>query len=207
MKVATIKLLHDFQGLHLKKRHFEHKCYNKHSFQKIKSFGRNLSHLSLTWCFQQLENLCSTHFLEFQSWNFQQLEELSSTHFFKISKLKSSTTRRTLFQTLSPWNLILSKFWKQVFHTWKTYNTLKKLLSHLPLACKWIPTLFATLQTKNLPPKGFSLSMLYKLNPWLLLVLTKCPFSCLVWAHNLLETTWKQARNETLKIHEMKQLC
>jgi len=31
VKVATIKLLHDFQGLHLKRRHFEHKCYNKHS--------------------------------------------------------------------------------------------------------------------------------------------------------------------------------
>jgi hypothetical protein len=28
----------------------------------------------------------------------------------------------------------------------------------------------------------------------------------LVWAHNLLETTWKQARNGTLKVHEMEQL-
>jgi hypothetical protein len=42
VKVATIKLLHDFQGLHLKRRHFEHKCYNKHSSQKIESFGKNL---------------------------------------------------------------------------------------------------------------------------------------------------------------------
>jgi hypothetical protein len=31
VKVATIKLFHDFQGLHLKRRHFEHKSYNKHS--------------------------------------------------------------------------------------------------------------------------------------------------------------------------------
>jgi len=30
VKVATIKLFHDFQGLHLKRRHFEHKSYNKH---------------------------------------------------------------------------------------------------------------------------------------------------------------------------------
>jgi hypothetical protein len=62
------------------------------------------------------------------------------------------------------------------------------------------------LQTKNLSSKRFSLSMLYKLNLWLFLVLTQCPFSCLLWAHNLLETTWKEARNETLKVHEMEQL-
>jgi len=28
VKVGTIKLLHDFQGLHLKRRHFEHENYN-----------------------------------------------------------------------------------------------------------------------------------------------------------------------------------
>jgi hypothetical protein len=28
----------------------------------------------------------------------------------------------------------------------------------------------------------------------------------LVWAHNLLETTWKQTRNERFKVHEMEQL-
>jgi hypothetical protein len=39
-----------------------------------------------------------------------------------------------------------------------------------------------------------------------LLVLTQCPFSCLVWAHNLLETTRKQARNERYNVHEMEQL-
>jgi hypothetical protein len=59
---------------------------------------------------------------------------------------------------------------------------------------------------KILPSKRFSLSMLYKQNPWLLLVLTQCPFSYLVWAHNVLETTWNQARNETFKVHEMEQL-
>jgi hypothetical protein len=62
------------------------------------------------------------------------------------------------------------------------------------------------LQTQSLFSKGLSFSMLYKLNPWLLLVLIQCPFSCLVWAHNPLERTWKQARNETFKVHEMKQL-
>jgi hypothetical protein len=60
---------------------------------------------------------------------------------------------------------------------------------------RWTTTLFVTLQTKSLSSKGFSFFMLYKLNPWLLLVLIQCPFSCLVWAHNLLKTTWKQARN------------
>jgi hypothetical protein len=62
------------------------------------------------------------------------------------------------------------------------------------------------LQTKSLPSKGFSFSMLYKQNLWLFLVLTQCPFSYLVWAHNLLETTWNQARNERFKVHEMEQL-
>jgi len=47
--------------------------------------------------------------------------------------------------------------------------------------------------------------MLDKLNLWLFIVLTQCPFSCLMWAHNLLETTWKQARIETFKVHEMEQ--
>jgi hypothetical protein len=28
----------------------------------------------------------------------------------------------------------------------------------------------------------------------------------LVWVHNLLEITWKQARNETFKVHAMEQL-
>jgi hypothetical protein len=37
VKVAIIKLLHDFQGLHLKRRHFEHKSYNKHSFKRLKA--------------------------------------------------------------------------------------------------------------------------------------------------------------------------
>jgi hypothetical protein len=33
-------------------------------------------------------------------------------------------------------------------------------------------------------------------NPSLFLILTQCPFSCLVWAHILLETSWKE---ETMK--------
>jgi hypothetical protein len=37
LKVATIKFIHDFQGLHLKRRHFEHKCYNKHSLKRLKA--------------------------------------------------------------------------------------------------------------------------------------------------------------------------
>jgi hypothetical protein len=37
VKVAIIKLFHDFQKLHLKRRHFEHKCYNKHSSQRLKA--------------------------------------------------------------------------------------------------------------------------------------------------------------------------
>ncbi len=40
VKVAAIKLLHDFQGLHLKRRLFEHKCYNKHSFKGLKALEK-----------------------------------------------------------------------------------------------------------------------------------------------------------------------
>jgi hypothetical protein len=42
VKVVTIKLLHDFEGLHLKRRHFEHKCYNKHSLKRLKALEENL---------------------------------------------------------------------------------------------------------------------------------------------------------------------
>jgi hypothetical protein len=42
VKVGTIKLLHDFQGLDLKRGHFEHKCYNKHSFKRLKVLEENL---------------------------------------------------------------------------------------------------------------------------------------------------------------------
>jgi hypothetical protein len=37
VKVATIKLLHDFQGFHLEGRHFEHKSYNKHYLKRLKT--------------------------------------------------------------------------------------------------------------------------------------------------------------------------
>jgi len=37
VKVGTMKLLHDFQGFHLKRKHFEHKCYNKHSLKRLKA--------------------------------------------------------------------------------------------------------------------------------------------------------------------------
>jgi len=44
VKVATIKPLHDFQGLHLKRRHFEHECYNKHSFKRLKALEKIFDH-------------------------------------------------------------------------------------------------------------------------------------------------------------------
>jgi chromatin segregation and condensation protein Rec8/ScpA/Scc1 (kleisin family) len=37
VKVVTIKLFHDFQGLHLERRHFEHKCHNKHALKRLKA--------------------------------------------------------------------------------------------------------------------------------------------------------------------------
>jgi len=44
VKVATIKLVRDFQGLHLKRKHFEHECYNKHSFKRLKALEEIFDH-------------------------------------------------------------------------------------------------------------------------------------------------------------------
>jgi hypothetical protein len=95
VKIAAIKLLHDFQGLHLKRRHFEQKCYNKHSLKRLKALeeifdpSRKLEKKKLL----SLANLL-LHKLEIS--HFQQLKDLSSTH------LKLSMNQRTLFHTLSP---------------------------------------------------------------------------------------------------------
>jgi hypothetical protein len=94
---------------------------------------------------------------------------------------------------------------------------LKKSLPDLPLtwkSCKLFVCHHLEMNShslcklRTLFQKGFSPFFLCNTssNLSLLLVLTQCPFSCLVWAHNLLETTWKQARNESFKVHEMEQL-
>jgi len=93
----------------------------------------------------------------------------------------------------------------------RTYNTLKKSLPHLPPTWKSCKLLVwhhlemnshSLCKLKNLVSKRFSLFFSFLCNTSsnlsLLLILTQCPFSCLVWAHNLLETTWKLARNESI---------
>jgi hypothetical protein len=55
-----------------------------------------------TWCFQQFEDLPSTH-LKIS------MNQRTLSHTLQTWKLKFLTTRRTFFQTFSPWNLILSK--------------------------------------------------------------------------------------------------
>ncbi len=140
------------------------------------------------------------------------LVTLAKNSLWHTWNLKLSTNRSTLLHTLSQ----TSTAWKTFFHTWElttfwrsffhTSHSLEKLQApcmpplgnELPPFCK----------LKNLLSKGFS-PFFYAIqaqNPSLLWVLTQCPFSCLVWAHNLLETTWKQARNESFKVHEVEQL-
>jgi len=93
VKVATIKLLHDFQGLHLKRRHFEHKCYNKHSFQKIEIFDppqvnlkrKNFYHLQIFYYASlrfhlKLVTMKKTLFDTLETSHFQQLIDLSPTY-------------------------------------------------------------------------------------------------------------------------------
>ncbi len=111
VKVSTIKLLHDFQRLHLKIRHFEHKSYKKHYLKRSKNFGRNLWHL---WCFKQLEDLSITHLKH--SMNGRTLSHTLS----QTSKLKFSTTQRTLFP---------KHFHLEIWCFQKTWRTLEKLTS------------------------------------------------------------------------------
>jgi hypothetical protein len=177
------------------------------------------------WSFEQLEKpLLHTP----QTWTLK-LSTTRRTLFHTFSQtlmLKLSTTWRTLFHTL--WNLghfeelsfthFKLKTWnlKTLPHL-RTYNTLKKFLPHLPLtwkSCKLLVCYHLEMNSHSLCKlklrfsKGF-FHFFYAIqaqNLSLLFVLTQCSFSCLVWAHNLLETTWKQARNERFKVHEMEQL-
>jgi len=111
VKVATIKLFHDSQGLHLKRRHFERKCYNKHTLKRLKALEeifdlscklekKNFYHLQIFFYTSlrfhlKLAIMRKTFFDTFETLHFQQLKDLSSTH------LKLSMNQRTLFHTLS----------------------------------------------------------------------------------------------------------
>ncbi len=135
VKVATIKFLHDFRGFHLKKRHFEHKCYKKLFSKNWKLWKKSLTtylylkrktfnHLQVFYYISlrfhlklaQWEKLSLTHlklhtFNNSKSFlphilNFQWIEELSSTH-FHLESWYFKKTWRNLFHTLSPWKLIL----------------------------------------------------------------------------------------------------
>jgi len=60
---------------------------------------------------------------------------------------------------------ILSKKLKNKFSTFEKLTTLQRNLFHTSHSLGKTSTFFATLQTKSLSSKGFSLSMLYKQNP------------------------------------------
>jgi hypothetical protein len=140
VKVATIKLLHEVWGLHLKRRHFEHKCYNKHSLKNWKLWKiifnpscklekKNFYHLQIFYYTSlkfhlKLTTMRETLFDILETSHFQQLKGLSSTH------LKRSMNRKTLFHTLSPWNLIFSKNLKNKFFTLEKLTTLWRNLFH-----------------------------------------------------------------------------
>ncbi len=198
---------------------FKHSIWN----EDILNTKATINTLKLeSWSFQQFEELSSKHF-HLETWYFQEqvfphlknlqhFEEISSTPFTHLKRLLLSLKPcklKAFPQKDSPFLCCTSKYFQKLknkFSTLEKLTTLWRNLFHTSHSLGNTITLFATLQTKSLPSKGFSLSMLYKLNPWLLLILIQCPFFCLVWAHNLLERTWKQTRNETLKVHEMKQL-
>jgi hypothetical protein len=141
----------------------------------------------------------------------QTLEKLSCKN-LKFDLKLVTLAKNNLWHT---WNLKLKDL-KNTFPHLRTYNTLKKSFPHLPLtwkSCKLLVCHHLEMNShslwklNNLLSKGF-FPFFYAIqaeNPSLF-ILTQCPFSCLVWAHNLLETTWKLARNETLKVHEMEQL-
>ncbi len=84
---------------------------------KLDTFNNSKTSFLHTSNFQWIKELSSTRFLKIQNWNYQQLKNLSSKHFHLTT---------CYFQKLK----------ERVFHTWKTYNTLKKFLPHLPLTWK-----------------------------------------------------------------------
>jgi hypothetical protein len=142
--------------------------------------------------------------LKLQCWKFQKLEELSFTSNFNVGNFKNLKNSLSHFWT---WNLKLKDL-KNILPHLRTYNTLKKSLPHLPPTWKSYKLLVchhlemnshSRCKVKNLVSKQFSPFFLCNTssNLSLLFILTQCPFSCLVWAHNLLETTWKLARNES----------
>jgi hypothetical protein len=97
-------------------------------FKRLKA----LEEIFHTSCQFDIFNISKTSFLHTS--NIQLIEKLSSTHFLKLQSLKFSTIGRTLFQTLSPWNLILSKNLKnKFFHTWKNLQDFEEISSTHPI--------------------------------------------------------------------------
>jgi hypothetical protein len=162
------------------------------------------------------------------AWNLQQCKKLSLTHLklhtFKNSKtthFKHSMNRRTLFHTftlkLGTFKNLKNKFftleklttlWRNLFHTYHSLRNglLLLLQQHLEEVSSTPPIHFANQKSVS-QKESLHFCMQHKLITLsLFLVLTQCSFSCLVWANNLLERTWKQTRNETFKVDEMEQL-
>jgi hypothetical protein len=183
-----------FQYKHMKT--FLHKC---EMWLEICNIDKELflTHLKLE-AFNNLKTSFA-HFFKLHRWNFQQLEEVSFTHFFKL-KCWISQQLEKHSSTLE--NL---QHFEEVSSTSLTPLKSCKLLvcHHLEMNSHSLCKLKINFLSKGFSPSSMQIQAQ---NPSLLLVPTQCPFSCLVWAHNLLETTWKQARNERFKVHEMKQL-
>jgi hypothetical protein len=131
--------------------------------------------------------------------------KLSTTWKTLFHKLWNPRTLwRTLFLTLWALNLKLKKLKNTLPHL-KTYDTLKKSLPHLPLtwkSCKLLVCHHLEMNSHSFCKlklhlsKGFS-PFFYAIqaqNLSLLLVLTQCSFSCLVWANNLLKTSLKTSK-------------
>jgi len=160
VKVGTIKLLHDFQGLHSKRRHFEHKNYNKHSL-KLES-----------WSFEQLEELSSKDF-HLETWYFQKTYKTSFPHlknlqhFEEISFTLPTHLERLLLslqpcklkafpQKDSPFLCCTSKYFQKLknkFSTFEKLTTLWRNLFHTSYSLRKIITLFATFKLKAFPRK------------------------------------------------------
>jgi hypothetical protein len=80
----------------LKRRHFEHKCYNKHSLKRLKALEEIFDPSRKLEKKEKLLSLANLLLHKLEISHFQQLKDLSSTH------LKLSMNGRTLFHTLSP---------------------------------------------------------------------------------------------------------
>ncbi len=133
-------------------------------FQNIESFGRNLRHL---WNLM----FSTTQRPLFHTLQIFNESKNSPPHTFSNFKVEILNNLKNFLPNTFTLKFYTFKNLKNKFFTLEKLTTLWRNLFHTSHSLGKTPTLFTIVQTNSLPSKGFSLSMLYKLNPCVLIVL------------------------------------